>query len=171
MRARSIVTAIHESLGIELFTVRSTKVTVGSIVIFLFIVLAAFMLSRLSRRAIRRFFEKKELQTRANSEILQRVTQYLIMLAGGVAALQVIGIDLSTLFAAGALFAVGFGFAMQNIAQNFVSGVILLVERSIKQDDVLEIEEQVDVHFYSQLESKLDSLVRRRGGGGANRGR
>lgn len=143
MSARDILASVQESLGVQLFSVGATRVTLGSIVIFLLVVLTTWLLSRISRRAIRRFFDKKELQTRANSAILQRVTQYLIMLSGGVAALQVIGIDLSTLFAAGAIFAVGFGFAMQNIAQNFVSGVILLVERTIKQDDVLEIEGQV----------------------------
>jgi potassium-dependent mechanosensitive channel len=54
-------------------------------------------------------------------------------------ALQSAGIKLTAVFAAGAVFAVGFGFAMQNIAQNFVSGVILLIERTIKPGDVLEI--------------------------------
>jgi small-conductance mechanosensitive channel len=140
MSQHSIFMSIKEIFGVELFTVRTTTVTVGSLLIVLFIVLATYFLSRLSRRGIQRFFEKKELKDRANSNILQRSSQILIMLAGGVAALQVLGIDLSTLFAAGAIFAVGFGFAMQNIAQNFVSGVILLVERSIKQGDVLEIE-------------------------------
>ena len=47
------------------------------------------------------------------------------------------------IFAAGAIFAVGLGFAMQNIAQNFVSGVILLLERSIKPGDVLAIDSTV----------------------------
>ena len=43
------------------------------------------------------------------------------------------------------MFAVGIGFALQNIVQNFVSGVILLVERSITTRDVLEIEGRVVV--------------------------
>lgn len=143
MTLHNILQTLKETLGIQLFTVRTTKVTVGSLLFVVVIVLVTYLLARLSRRGIQRFFEKRELKDQANSMILQRITQYLIMLAGVVAALQVIGIDLSTLFAAGAIFAVGFGFAMQNIAQNFVSGVILLVERSIKPGDVLEIEGQV----------------------------
>ena len=143
MDSERILSFLKALLGVELFKVGSTTVTTGSLVIALVVMLLSYLLSRLFRRAIRRFFEKKELRRQADSEILQRVTQYLIMLAGLVAALQVIGIDLSTLFAAGAIFAVGFGFAMQNIAQNFVSGIILLVERSIKQGDVLEIEGDV----------------------------
>jgi small-conductance mechanosensitive channel len=50
-----------------------------------------------------------------------------------------VGFDLGSLFAAGAIFAVGIGFAMQNIAQNFVSGLILLVERPMRIGDVVEI--------------------------------
>lgn len=143
MSQHGIFITIKEIFGVELFTVRTTTVTIGSLLIVFIIVLATYHLSRLSRRGIQRFFEKKELKNRANSAIIQRISQILIMLTGGVAALQVLGIDLSTLFAAGAIVAVGFGFAMQNIAQNFVSGVILLVEKSIKHGDVLEIEGEV----------------------------
>ncbi len=143
MDFQSFISAVKAGLKVELFNVHNTKVTTGSLVIILVIIAVTRLLSWLSRRAIQRFFERKELSERANGHVFQRITQYLIALTGGIAALQVIGIDLSTLFAAGAIFAVGLGFAMQNIAQNFVSGIILLVERSIKQGDVLEIEGQV----------------------------
>jgi small-conductance mechanosensitive channel len=53
---------------------------------------------------------------------------------------------LASLFAAGAVVAVAIGFALQNVLQNFVSGVILLTERSITEHDVLEVQgEQVVV--------------------------
>jgi len=143
MSIHDVMTRFMETLAIELFSVRGIKISIGSLAVVFAIGGITHLLSRLSRRAIRRFFAKKELKDQANSEILQRVTQYLIIIAGIVAALQVFGIDLSTLFAAGAIFAVGFGFAMQNIAQNFVSGVILLIERTIKPGDVLEVEGKV----------------------------
>lgn len=58
-------------------------------------------------------------------------------------ALQTVGINISALFAAGAVFAIAIGFAMQNVAENFVSGIILLVERSIKPGDIIEVEGNV----------------------------
>jgi len=54
--------------------------------------------------------------------------------------MQTIGISLATVFAAGAVAAVAIGFALQNILQNFVSGIILLTERSIRETDILEVE-------------------------------
>jgi small-conductance mechanosensitive channel len=62
------------------------------------------------------------------------------MLVGFGIALSTAGIDLRAFFAAGAVFAVAIGFAMQTITQNFVSGVILLFERTIKPGDVVELE-------------------------------
>jgi small-conductance mechanosensitive channel len=58
---------------------------------------------------------------------------------GFAIGLETLGIDLGAFFTAGAVFAVGIGFAMQNIAENFVSGVILLVERTIRPGDILEV--------------------------------
>ena len=61
---------------------------------------------------------------------IERLVHYGILMMGIVVALRTTGIRLDALVTAGAVFAVGFGFAMQNITQNFVSGVILLFERT-----------------------------------------
>ena len=72
---------------------------------------------------------------------MKLLSQIVVAIGLGI-GLQTIGINLSALFAAGAIFAIGLGFAMQNIMQNFVSGVILLTERSITPGDVLKVEQQ-----------------------------
>jgi small-conductance mechanosensitive channel len=143
MDIQPILLSIREALRFELFTVAKVKVTPGTLLIFIVIILGTRLTSKIVTRTIGRFFKQKASDIQSNGEIIQRITHYTIMLAGLVAALQTIGIDLSTLFAAGALFAVGLGFAMQNISQNFVSGIILLVERSIKPGDVIEVEQRV----------------------------
>jgi small-conductance mechanosensitive channel len=68
---------------------------------------------------------------------------YTLLVTGFVIALKMAGFDLTALFAAGAIFAVGLAFAMQSIAQNFVAGVILLGERSIKPGDIVEVEGRI----------------------------
>ena len=74
---------------------------------------------------------------------ISTLLRYLVLVIGIAVALETAGINLAALFAAGALFAVGLGFAMQSIAQNFVAGVILLVERSIQPGDILRVEGKV----------------------------
>ena len=75
--------------------------------------------------------------------VASRLVHYLIVVTGVGVALNTMGINLTALFAAGALFAVAIGFAMQNLTANFVSGVILLAERAIKPGDVIEFEGQM----------------------------
>jgi small-conductance mechanosensitive channel len=56
---------------------------------------------------------------------------------GAFVTLDTIGISLTSIAAVGAVLMVGVGFGLQNIAQNFISGIIILLERPIKQGDIV----------------------------------
>jgi small-conductance mechanosensitive channel len=71
---------------------------------------------------------------------LAQMTGYLIRALSVAMALQVAGVDVGTVLAASAVLAVGIGIAMQKVAENFVSGVILMTERSIREGDVIEFD-------------------------------
>ncbi len=139
---KSTLESVHDGLAIELFTVGETSVTVSTIVFVLLIFLAAFIVSRLGQGLVVRLLTRAGIKAETSLKSIRRLVHYGIILAAVVAALQMVGVDLSTLFAAGAVFAVGIGFAMKNIAENFVSGLILLVEQSIKPGDVLQVESE-----------------------------
>lgn len=141
--ATELLTAVLQVLQFELFTVGAAPITLLSILTALVIVLLATRLSRLIQRGIVRTLRARKLEDAGTEALLTRLTHYLVMSGGVAIALQALGFDLGSLFAAGAIFAVGIGFAMQNIAQNFVSGLILLVERSIRPGDVLRIDERM----------------------------
>jgi small-conductance mechanosensitive channel len=128
------------SLDRVLFHVGDTPVTVSSIVLAAIMIVATWVLSRLARRAMSRGLKYRGVTDTGTIAAGTRLVHYLVLLIGALLTFRSLGIDLSTLFAAGAVFAVGLGFALQNITQNFVSGVILLLERSIKPGDVLEVE-------------------------------
>lgn len=140
---KNVPVIIKRILGIELFSVGDTEVTTGTVLTILIIIIATFILSRSAQNGLERILSRSALKKEASIPVMRRLVHYAFLLGGIVAALQTVGIDLSTLFAAGAVFAVGLGFAMQNIAQNFVSGIILLVEQSIKPGDVLEVEGEI----------------------------
>src|SRR6187402_334474 len=130
-------------IRVELFKVGSTRVTPTTLVIAAVIVLLSFLLSRAVRAGMRRFFQRSGLAPTGEAGAVERLVHYGIIFLGVLVAMRTTGIRLDALFAAGAVFAVGFGFAMQNIAQNFVSGVILLFERTIKPGDVIEVGGQI----------------------------
>ena len=130
-------------LDLHLFTLAGTPVTVATLVTAFLIMLAAFGLSYMLQRALRRAIPARDTGRMANSEVVGRLLHYAILFVALGVAFDTVGVDLAALFAAGAIFAVGIGFAMQNIAQNFVSGVILLLDRSIQPADILEVEGRV----------------------------
>jgi len=82
------------------------------------VVVLTFGLSSLAQRGVRRGMMRRGVVDEGVVEVTNKLLHYV------------------------ALF-VGFGFAMQNIAQNFVSGIILLVERAITPGDVLEVDGRI----------------------------
>jgi potassium-dependent mechanosensitive channel len=124
----------------ELFRIGEKAVSLLTLASMLVTFLLTLGLSWAIRVGLRRAFSKGSIATaRGDVGAADRLIHYGFILLGLALALHLAGIKLGAVFTAGAVFAVGFGFAMQNIAQNFVSGMILLVERTIKPGDVLEI--------------------------------
>ncbi|GAB4341905.1 MAG: mechanosensitive ion channel [Desulfobulbaceae bacterium] len=123
-----------------LFRIAGTEVTLFSILLFLVILASTLALSSFVQRVAKRSLAHKFEKNKGTLAAILRLIHYTILVVGFGIALQTIGISLSTLFAAGAIFAIALGFAMQNVAQNFVSGIILLAERSIKPGDIIEVE-------------------------------
>jgi small-conductance mechanosensitive channel len=140
MAFKQALQSVRSVLDTSLLEVSGTTVTVGTALSALLVILATVWLSKLVRRGVRRLFARRGVQDESTVGTIAGLLHYAILASGFGVALQTIGIDLAALFAAGAIFAIGLGFAMQNIAQNFVAGVIVLVERAIKPGDILEVE-------------------------------
>ena len=70
---------------------------------------------------------------------LQAITTYVFWVIYTMTALYAIGFDLSHLALIGGGLSVGFGFGMQNVISNFISGLILLFGRSVKPGDIIEM--------------------------------
>src|SRR5437762_8813129 len=135
MQSETLQRAV-DTINVKLVEIGGHPVTLMTVATTIAIVVLSFFLSRVVQGGIVRALGADG----GSVHVATRLSHYVIIVVGLSVALQTAGIDLRALFAAGALFAVGIGFAMQNVAQNFVSGVILLVEHSIRPGDVLEIE-------------------------------
>jgi small-conductance mechanosensitive channel len=129
-----------ELIDFPLLKIGGTEVSAATLAVFLLLIVFTLLASRLAQRAVRRVFQARGTSDEGTLGVTSRLIHYLVLFVGFGVALHTLGINLTGLFAAGALFAVGIGFAMQNLTANFVSGVILLLERVIKPGDIVEVE-------------------------------
>ncbi len=143
MSWKDALTQARAALTTELFTIAGTAITGATLLTFLAIVLATFWIAGLLQRMVERLLSRHSNQDEGNVGAISRLLRYVVLVLGLGVAFHTVGINLNALFAAGALFAVAIGFAMQNIVANFVSGVILLGERAIKPGDILAFEDRM----------------------------
>jgi small-conductance mechanosensitive channel len=135
MSISDVVSAIGNAVRFPIFTINQTPVTVSSILMFSFVMGLFVVLSRtLPRMLATRLLTRLELREDTRYA-LTRITQYTVVILGGIVAFQFIGIDLSGLAVIFGLLSVGIGFGLQNLTSNFVAGLILLFERPIKVGD------------------------------------
>ncbi|WP_199540252.1 mechanosensitive ion channel family protein [Paraburkholderia kururiensis] len=71
--------------------------------------------------------------------VLARVGRALLMLAAVLMSLSLVGIDVTVLGVFGGALGVGLGFGLQKIASNYVSGFIILIDRSLRIGDAITV--------------------------------
>lgn len=101
------------------------------------ILLAAFWVSRTAQRYLVRLLPGHDEGQEETVRLYRRIVQVFVWFIGIGIAVHTLGIDLTHLFAAGGLFAVGLAFAMKTLVENLVAGLILRIERVIEHGDVL----------------------------------
>jgi potassium-dependent mechanosensitive channel len=110
------------------------------VLLFAVTIWAAFWTSRVTR-----FVLKEEVYPRVQLApglhySVSTILHYLILLVGSLVALFMLGFNLQNLTILAGAFSVGLGFGLQNVVNNFVSGIILLFERPIKVGDVVQMD-------------------------------
>ena len=115
------------------------SVTIGSILLLLILFASVIIIERIvQKQLIRRFLSRTKLQPSLQFG-LSRIIGYTLIAVGFYVAFQLVGVDLSSLAIIAASLGVGIGFGLQNIINNFVSGIIILAERPISIGDRIEV--------------------------------
>lgn len=119
-------------------------ILVSQLVLVLFVLCTGFLLSKLIEKMIQRRLAKMDIRPDA-AHMLQRIVFYLLLAVLVITALGLMNVPLTAFaFVSGAV-AIGVGFGAQNIINNFISGWILLVERPVRIDDFVEVDEHTGV--------------------------
>lgn len=123
-------------LSTPLFELGSSKISLASLFVVILILLGFYIISRIIERGVKKALKNKAIDPGIKGSIV-RFSRYLTVIVGVFVALDTIGISLSSIAALGAILMVGIGFGLQNLTQNFISGIIILLERPIKQGDIV----------------------------------
>ena len=105
--------------------------------------------------------KKTSKSTTFPSSLLGKILRSLLVFISFVIALSTIGLDLTSFALLGGAVGVGIGFGLQKVVSNLVSGLILLIDRSIKPGDVIEIEGTYG--WINSLRARYASVITRDG--------
>ncbi|MDE0185025.1 MAG: mechanosensitive ion channel [Candidatus Poribacteria bacterium] len=130
---------IRNILGKKLGEIGQVTITPASLATVVLIIVATYWISRLLQRLLRRdVFARIGLREGTQATIC-RVLHYAIMCIGTFIALNQAGINLTGLAAITAVLMVGISLGLQNVTSNFISGLILLIERPVQVGDFVEV--------------------------------
>ena len=125
----------------ELMAVEDRSITVGKLIVALLLFFCGYWVSgRLSSRTARWLESRFQLDEGASAGI-ESILFYLLVVVFTLLALQVAAVPLTVFAFLGGALAIGIGFGSQNLVNNFISGLILLVERPIRVGDRVEVDE------------------------------
>ncbi len=129
---------ILQYLRTPLVVLSGTPVTALTIATAVAILLCARLAAAIVTRSMERVLSARGLD-RGLRFAAQKITRYVLMLIGLFVALGTIGVNMSAVMGAGAVLLVGIGFGLQKLAENFISGLLLLLERPVQKGDFIDV--------------------------------
>lgn len=129
------LTKVGEIFTMNLFKLGDSQISLGTILYFIigFIILT-FLSKRFRNLLVDKILLKANFEKGARNSI-GLIARVLFMFIGSIVIIQTAGIDMSSLSLLAGALGVGIGFGLQNITDNFISGIIILFEKPIKVGD------------------------------------
>ena len=138
--ARDFVKRLWSVWTFPLFSVQESSITINKIVMAFLILLVGLYLSKKVARRSRSFVLARFHADEGFAASLEKGIYYGLILVVLLFALSTVEIPLTVFAFFGGALAIGVGFGAQTLINNFISGLILLIERPIKEGDIVDVE-------------------------------
>jgi small-conductance mechanosensitive channel len=137
--AISFLKTVKAHLEISLISIGELDITLWLLIYLAFSIILLFYLSaKVKSLLVNRVFVRY-MAHQGTRIAIGSIIRYVIVFLGLIIILQSAGIDLTSVTVLAGALGVGIGFGLQNITNNFVSGIVILFERPIKEGDRIEV--------------------------------
>jgi small-conductance mechanosensitive channel len=134
---------LKEFALIPWFAIADTQINLARVIGLFIILLLVWRIAIAIENTITRIGSEKSKESGPGWYALSRISRYTVWIIGLIIGLGFIGFDMASFAVIGGAIGVGVGFGLQNIISNFVSGIIILIEKIIKVDDFVDLQSGV----------------------------
>tara|TARA_R110000765_G_scaffold59189_3_gene115335 strand:- start:1867 stop:2850 length:984 start_codon:yes stop_codon:yes gene_type:complete len=148
---QDLLTTIKEQADVlwdkELFSVNDTSIVVNQLVIALIVLIVGYICAKIiSKRVGSTVLPRLKVEP-GPANAIQSILHYLLLTIAVFLALNIAGVPLTVFTIFGGALALGIGFGSQNVVNNFISGLILLIERPIRVNDLVTVQNETGTVF------------------------
>jgi small-conductance mechanosensitive channel len=134
---------VYEWVNKPLVTLGESPVTLAGVFGLVVIMILVWWLASLVESTLRRVALRGRHATSSTVYAFSRLVRYVVWIIGSLVGLSYLGFNLTSLALLGGAIGVGIGFGLQNIFSNFISGIIILVEKTLKVGDFVDLQSGV----------------------------
>lgn len=129
-------------LDFRLFVLGGAPVTVGGVLTAIAIVVGAMLVAKVVTRALDRL-RARVTHGKDSLYLVEKLVGYGVVLAGFLIAVSALGVNLSSLAVFAGALGVGVGLGLQGVVKEFVSGLVVILDRSVQVGDFVDLENGV----------------------------
>lgn len=127
---------MNEIMNYSILEINDKSFTIGKLLLLILFIVLVILLLKLFKRAIYKFSKIED----SKKYSIYSLVKYFTIFFALIIALQIAGFDMTLLIAGSTALFVGLGLGIQNLFSDYISGLIILFDSSIKVGDVLDVE-------------------------------